>query len=153
MHVQVRPAYSRVSVRLGNRYEPSENEWQQTWNRGRLSPCEVGSMLVEVAKPVALLLCMLSLYAVFHTAFLIPASDLHDRIWDSLELLTLAAGISLISGLIFRESAPKSSPDNAEITDTLPIQMFCWASSAMFLLFILSWYLENHCIFYRDVRF
>ena len=37
--------------------------------------CEVDSMLLEVAKPVALALCMLSLCAVFYTAFLIPASE------------------------------------------------------------------------------
>jgi hypothetical protein len=110
-------------------------------------------MLVEIAKPVALLLCMLSLYAVFHTAFLIPASDLHDTIWNSLELLTLAAGISLVSGLIFRESEAESAPVSARLTATLPMQVFCWAASTMFFLFIVSWYLENHCIFYRDVRF
>jgi hypothetical protein len=39
------------------------------------------------------------------------------------------------------------------LTSTLPVQMFCWASSAMLVLFILSWYLETYCIFYRDVRF
>lgn len=109
-------------------------------------------MLLEIVKPVALLLCMLSLYAVFHTAFLIPASDLHDTIWDSLELLTLAGGISLISGLIFRESEAKAGPV-ARLTATLPMQVFRWAASTMFVLFIVSWYLEKHCIFYRDVRF
>jgi hypothetical protein len=110
-------------------------------------------MLVEVAKPVTLIFCILSLFALFHTAFLIPASDLHQRIYDSLELLALAAAISLISGLIFREASrgPRSGSDR--LTSTLPIQMFCWASSAMFVLFIVSWYLETYCIFYRDVRF
>ncbi len=110
-------------------------------------------MLVELAKPIALLLCLLSLCAVFHTAFLIPASDLHQRIWDSLELLSLAAGISLISGLIFRESAPEPSTDNERLATTLPIQVFCWAVGTMFLLFLSSWYLETHCILYRDIRF
>ncbi len=110
-------------------------------------------MLVELAKPVALLLCMLSLCAVFHTAFLIPASDLHDRILDSLELLTLAAGISVMSGLIFRESEAESAAISPRLTATLPMQVFCWAASTMFFLFIFSWYLENHCVFYRDVGF
>jgi hypothetical protein len=110
-------------------------------------------MLVELAKPVALLLCLLSLCAVFHTAFLIPAIDLHQRIWDSLELLSLAAGISVMSGLIFRESLPEPSADSPRLTGTLPIQVFCWAAGTMFLLFLASWYLETHCIFYRDVRF
>jgi len=107
-------------------------------------------MLLELAKPVALLLCLLSLYAVFHTAFLVPASDLHERIFDSLELLAVAAGISLVAGLIFCESAPV---DSAHLAASLPIQVFCWASSTMFLFFVASWYLESHCIFYRDVHF
>lgn len=107
-------------------------------------------MLLELAKPIALLLCLLSLYAVFHAAFLVPASDLHDRIFESLELLALAAGIALISGLIFCESAPV---DSARLAASLPIQVFCWASCTMVLFFIACWYLESHCIFYRDVRF
>jgi len=106
-------------------------------------------MFLEAAKPVALLLCILSLYAVFHTAFLIPATDFHDRIHDGLLLLTLAAGISLPSGLLFRES---HSPQ-ARLATTLPVQLFCWSAVVMFLLFTASWYLETHCIFYRDVRF
>lgn len=108
-------------------------------------------MFVEFAKPIALLLCLLSLCAVFHTAFLIPASDLHQRIWDSLELLSVAAGISLVGGLIFLESAPEPVANTRLIT-TLPIQVFCWAAGIMLLLFLSSWYLESHCIFYHDVR-
>lgn len=110
-------------------------------------------MLVEVAKPIALLLSMLSLYSVFHTAFLIPASDLHQRIWDSLELLTLAAGIALISGLIFRESTPELPTESKRLTAMLPVQVFFWASGTMLMLFIASWYLETYCIFYRDAHF
>lgn len=109
-------------------------------------------MLTEVAKPVALLLCMLSLCAVFQTAFLVPASDLHQTILDSLELLSLAAGISLVSGLIFRESAEGPSADSKRLMTTLPVQVFYWGSGLMLLLFVCCWYLESHCIFYRDIR-
>jgi hypothetical protein len=31
--------------------------------------------------------------------------------------------------------------------------MFCWAASIMIVLFTVSWYLENYCVFYRDVRY
>jgi hypothetical protein len=65
-------------------------------------------MLVEVAKPVALVFSILSLYAVFSTAFLVPSSDMHERIFDSLSRLALAAVISWIGGLIFREEPEKS---------------------------------------------
>jgi hypothetical protein len=113
---------------------------------------EGGAVFVEVAKPVALVLCILSLFALFQAAFLNPGSDLEQRIWDSLVLLALAAGISITSGLIFREATRESSADSARLTATLPVQMFCWASSIMLVLFVVSWYLENYCVFYRDIR-
>jgi hypothetical protein len=110
-------------------------------------------MLIEVAKPVTLISCLLSLYAVFHTAFLVPSSEMDERICDSLGLLALAALISFISGLIFRYATPRENGSSARLTATLPVQTFLWASSTMLVLFVVSWYLESHCIFYRDVRF
>jgi hypothetical protein len=110
-------------------------------------------MLLDIVKPIALMLCILSLYVVFHTAFLVPASDLPQKISDSLELLALATGISLTSGMIFRESISNPSTNSARLSATLPMQIFFWAVAAMIILFIASWYLENNCIFYRDVRF
>jgi hypothetical protein len=77
----------------------------------------------------------------------------HQRICDSLGLLALAAAISPISGLIFRDATQEPSAGRARLTATLPVQVFCWGSSTMLVLFIVSWYLESHCIFYRDVRF
>ena len=108
-------------------------------------------MLVEVAKPVTLVFCILSLYAVFDAAFLSLSIDLHQRIYESLLRVALAALISVISGLVFRDAAP-SARRSAFVT-TLPVQMFCWAASIMLVLFVVSWYLETHCIFYRDIRF
>jgi hypothetical protein len=111
-------------------------------------------MLVEVAKPVTLLIVfsILSLYAVFSTAFLVPSSDMHQRIFDSLSRLALAAVISLIGGLILREEPKKSPAERPRLTATLPVQIFCWAVSAMFVLFLVSCYGETYCVFYRDVR-
>jgi hypothetical protein len=108
-------------------------------------------MLAEIARPIVLVLCILSLYAVFHAAFLVPASTLDQRMFDSLGLLVPAAGIALVSGLIFREAAAKPA-ENPRLISTLPVQMFCWASAIMLILFLVSWYLEAHCIFYRDIR-
>src|SRR5580704_4751965 len=73
-------------------------------------------MFVDVARLLALVFCMLSLCAVFHTAFLVPASDLEQRIWDSLSLLALAAGISLVGGLVFREAIPEPYAANTRLT-------------------------------------
>jgi hypothetical protein len=109
-------------------------------------------MLVEVAKPLAFTLCILSLYGMFYTVFLNPAPDTEGRILDLLALAALAAAISLTSGLIFRE-AGEGSGDGDRLISTLPVQLFFWASSTMLVLFLISWYLESRCVFYRDVRF
>jgi hypothetical protein len=115
-------------------------------------------MLLELAKPVALLLCLLSLYAVFHTLFL-SIEDPHlilqphrafvDRIVDSLLLLALSAGICLLGGFIFRESEPYPHPS---VATTLPMQLLYWATGIMFVLFFLAWFLETHYIFSPKVH-
>jgi len=125
--------------------------FHQTTSHGGRHRCECknGCMLLELAKPIALMLCVLSLCAVFYTAFMAPAIDLEQKTWDSLVLLSLTAGICLTSRLIFCESAQDG---NARLTATLPVQMFFWASCGMLVLFVASRYLETHCIFYKDVR-
>jgi hypothetical protein len=110
-------------------------------------------MLVEIAKPVSFIFCILSLYSVFHTAFLVPASDLHQRIYDSLAVLALSAAISFLSGLSFRATEPEPQNSQLRLTATLPVKLFFWGAGAMFVLFVVSWYLETYCVFYRDIRF
>ena len=123
-------------------------------NRSAILYDRVGvGTFMEIAKPVTLIFCILSLYTVFYTAFLDPASDLDQRICESPGLLPLAAGVSAASALVFREATQAPCAGSARLTATLPMQMFCWAAGAMFILFIVSLYLESHCIFYRDVRF
>jgi hypothetical protein len=109
-------------------------------------------MLMEVAKPVTLIFCILSLYAVFNTAFLGLSIDPHQRICESLLQLALAAVMAVISGLIFRDATPGPYA-HTRLTATLPMQIFCWAAGVMLVLFMLSWYMETHCIFYRDIHF
>jgi hypothetical protein len=107
-------------------------------------------MFLDIAKPFALLLCILSLYADFHVAFLIPASELRDRIHGGLVFLLIAAGISILSGLLFRESPTERG---SALISTLPMRIFCWASTGMLVLFGVSWYIETYCIFYRNLSY
>jgi hypothetical protein len=109
-------------------------------------------MLLELARFLSLMLCILSQYAVFHTAFLVPGRTLHDRIWDSLTLLALAAAIAVVGGLIFREPMHGHPTGDESIVSTLPMLLFFWATAALVVFFVASWYLETYCIFYRDVR-
>ncbi len=115
-------------------------------------------MLLELAKPVALLLCLLSLYAVFHTLFftfedphllLQPHQAFQDRILDSLLLLAVSAGICVIAGFIFREAEPPPQPS---LASTLPLQIFYWAAGTMLVLFPLAFFFETHYIFSPSIH-
>jgi hypothetical protein len=105
-------------------------------------------MLLELARPVSLMASMLSLLAVFHVAFLGTETDFVQRLVHGLAMLAVAAGISLLSGLTFLGDA-----DAEQLGRTFPVRVFCWTSGLMAVLFAVSWYLETHCIFYKDVRF
>jgi hypothetical protein len=115
-------------------------------------------MVLELAKPVALLLCLLSIFALFHTLFF-PMEDPHlllqphrafdDRIIDSLLLFAFSAGISIVGAFIFREAEPPPLPS---LSTTLPLQIFYWATSIMWILFFLGWFLETHYIFSPSIH-
>jgi hypothetical protein len=116
------------------------------------------STLLEFAKLGALLLCMLSLYVVFRTLFLSiedpyailqPPQIFTNRILDALLLIALSAAISLLGGIIFRESEPKP---HSSLAATLPLQIFSWATSIMLTLFVLARFLETHYIFSPKVH-
>jgi hypothetical protein len=81
--------------------------------------------------------------------FFIPANPAGEITWTSLVLLSFAAGISLVSGIIFLE--PEEHGVGA-LARTLPVQLFLWAVGLMVVLFISAWYLETNGIFYKDVR-
>ncbi len=108
-------------------------------------------MLVEVARPIVLILNIISLYAVFKGAFLAPAVSLEQRVLDFLCLLALAGALSVVSGFIFLYGAT-SPAGRLRVGSTLPVQLFYWAASIMLALFLVSWYVDSHCIFYRDIR-
>jgi Family of unknown function (DUF6869) len=125
----------------------------------RLPPAEVlASTLLEFSKLGALLLCMLSLYIVFRTLFLTiedphtilqPPEIFTNRLLNGLFLISISAVISLLGGVIFRESEPRSHPS---LVATLPLRMFSWATSIMLTLFVLARFLETHYIFTPKVH-
>jgi hypothetical protein len=118
----------------------------------------VESALIEFAKLAALLLCMLSLYAIFRTLFLSvenPRPILQSpqvftsRALAALRLITLSGAISFLGAVIFRETEPNPHPS---LASTLPLQVFTWATSIMLVLFFLAWFLETHYVFTPSIH-
>lgn len=106
-------------------------------------------MLLEITKPVALLLCVSALLSVFYTVFLVPAGALEQQTRDALLLLSLSAGICFTSGMMFRDPGQAGW---SSVAQTLPVQLFLWAVGTMLLLFLVAHYLETYCVFYKDGR-
>jgi hypothetical protein len=116
-------------------------------------------MLLELAKPITLLACILSLLGLFHAAFLEPAADPLQHLEDALGPLLMAGALALLDGLMFLpgpEIPGVKTPLSEQmwvLLRTFPVRVFCWATSGMAAFFLVAWYLEAHCIFYRDVRY
>lgn len=106
-------------------------------------------MSLELIKPVALGLCLISLCAVFQVVFLAPDLDVEQIGWQAAMLLSLAAGIAISSGMLF---LPDGTRGVSGCLRTLPVQIFCWAVGTMFVMFVAARYLETHCIFLKDTR-
>ncbi len=101
-------------------------------------------MLLELGKFVSLLAGIVSLHAVFYTAFLAPVNGLRERVFESLDMLVLAGGVCLASGLIFCTWDRKAGIKTSSIAATLPMRIFWWFSSAVVVLFAASLYIEAY---------
>ena len=101
-------------------------------------------MLLELGKFGSLLLGLLCLCAVFHSAFLMPEAGLSDRLIDALKMLLVAAGICWGSGWIFHRWDLSVGIKNSSIVSSLPMKVFWWALLLIFVLFVLSAYFEYY---------
>lgn len=101
-------------------------------------------MLLELGKFVSLLAGIVSLHVVFYTAFLAPVDGLCERVFQSLDMLVLACGVCLASGLIFKLWDRKAGITTPSIAATLPMRIFWWFSGTVVLLFAVSSYIEEY---------
>jgi hypothetical protein len=104
----------------------------------------VQAVFLELAKFASLLSSILALDAVLHSAFLEPGSNLQQRLLPSLDLLLVAAAISLTSGYIFHLGDQKAGKHNASVVGTLPMMIFWWGSGLIALLYFLGWLMERY---------
>jgi len=98
--------------------------------------------MLQIAKFVALLLSILSLYALLGHAFFIPGSPWQDRLLGALSMLGLAASVCFASGILFEIPDRRFDPEpTPRLTQTLPVRLFFWTAGLGALLFAVSWFL------------
>ena len=112
-------------------------------------------MLLELARPIVLLACILALLTLFHAAFLEPAASTFEHLEDALGPLLLSAALALLGGAVFLPSRRARVVPISRARDlwgTFPIRVFFWSTLGMALLFIAAWYFETYLIPYRNAR-
>ena len=112
-------------------------------------------MLLELARPIALLVCILALLTLFHAAFLEPAATTFEHLEDALGPLLLAAASAIIGGFVFlpsRRARVVPISRARDLWSTFPIRVFFWSTLGMAMLFLAAWYFETYLLPYRNVR-
>jgi len=112
-------------------------------------------MLLELARPVTLLGCILALLALFHAAFLEPDASALQHLEDALSPLLMAAAMALLGGLVFlpsRRARVVPISRGRAFWSTFPVRVFYYSTLGMGLLFLAAWYFETFLIPYRDIR-
>jgi hypothetical protein len=107
------------------------------------------AVFLELAKFASLLLSILSLDALFHAAFLEPASHFEQRLLPSLDMLVVSAAVCLGGGYIFRTWEQRAGRRDASIAGSLPMLIFWWGAGIIALLFALAWLLERYFFGFR----
>jgi uncharacterized membrane protein YdcZ (DUF606 family) len=101
----------------------------------------------ELAKLAALILTILSIYALLASAFFVPGSPWNQRLLTSVETLAMTGCVCFASGLLFRlTNQSVNGQQEPPVTRTLPVQLFFWSVGATVLMFLLSRYLEVYYI-------
>ena len=100
-------------------------------------------MFRELAKAVALILTIMSIYALLGSVFFVPGSPWQHRLLTSIETLAMTGCVCFASGLLFSlTSQPVDGQEEPPVTRTLPVQLFFWSLGGVVLMFLLSRYLE-----------
>lgn len=104
-------------------------------------------MFRELAKVVALILTILSIYALLVSVFFVPGSPWQQRLLTSIETLAMTGCVCFASGLLFSiTSQSVNGQGELRVTRTLPVQLFFWSLGGVVLMFLLSRYLEVYYV-------
>jgi hypothetical protein len=99
--------------------------------------------MLELAKAISFLVCILSLYWAAISAFFVPGTQWQERLWIAGLKLLAAAAICFYSGMVFSWPSKTNPTAFQRLTSTMPVRLFFWALAGIAVLFALSWYLAE----------
>jgi len=99
--------------------------------------------MLELAKAVSFLVCILALYWAAISAFFVPGAQWEERLWVAVFKLLVTAAICFYSGMVFSWPSRSNPTAFQRLTATLPVRLFFWAVGGIAVLFTLSWYLAE----------
>lgn len=99
--------------------------------------------MLELAKAVSFLVCILSLYWAAMSAFFVPGAQWEERLWIAAFKLMAAAAICFYSGMVFSWPSRSNPTAFQRLTATMPVRLFFWALAGIAVMFALSWYLVD----------
>jgi hypothetical protein len=99
--------------------------------------------MLELAKAVSFLICILSLYWAGISAFFVPGSQWEERLWMAGFKLLAAAAICFYSGMVFSWPSRTNPTAFQRLTSTMPVRLFFWAVAGISVLFVIAWYLDE----------
>jgi len=111
-------------------------------------------MLRDLGKAVSFVGCLAAIYAMMGSAFFSPGSHWEQRLLEAALRMAFAGCACMVSGTIFALAGGEGSDgddqrhnaDGPHLFRTLPVRLFVWATTAMAVLFLLSWYLEEYYV-------
>lgn len=112
-------------------------------------------MLLEIARPLALVAVILSLLGLFHAAFLEPDASTLQHLEDCLGPLLLSAAMALMGGVLFlpaRRARVVPISRSRALWSTFPMRIFYFSTAGMAVLFLAAWYFETYLLPYRNVH-
>jgi hypothetical protein len=99
--------------------------------------------MLELAKAVSFLVCILSLYWAAISAFFVPGTQWEERLWIAAFKLLAAAAICFYSGMVFSWPSRSNPTAFQRLTATMPVRLFFWSLAGIAVMFALSWYLAD----------
>ena len=99
--------------------------------------------MLELAKAVSFLVCILSLYWAAISAFFVPGAQWEERLWIAAFKLLAAGAICFYSGMVFSWPSRSNPTAFQRLTATMPVRLFFWAVAGISVLFVLSWYFAD----------